>query len=331
MPSSTPTESRTFRAAPTKAPACYTISSGVSFRPTASTRESTASGPTNLSTLPVSSPHPCALPAFVSEDSVSPPTISNINSVPVASPHVSTLPASSAPERLHAVPSLLHLRRPTTSKFVTRESSSAPVSQHNTQASGSIDSSYQAPTFGNYDAYASAQFVRESAPVISEGDLASIASAMERITAGLGLPPLQVLKFDGSLEVYPLFKQRFYQLVETKALGEQTKMACLLQFLEGPALHAGKRHEAVPGGLNKALSVLQNRLGQPFKIMKACIDALTKGPVIAPQDKEGLQRFADTALVMYDTLASMNCLTEMNVSNLEKVILRLPRWLQDID
>ena len=35
------------------------------------------------------------------------------------------------------------------------------------------------------------------------------------------------------------------------------------------------------------------------------------------------------ALVIYDTLASMNCLTEMNASNLEKVILRLPRWLQD--
>ena len=51
--------------------------------------------------------------------------------------------------------------------------------------------------------------------------------------------------------------------------------------------------------------------------MKAYIDALTKGPVIAPQDKEGLQHFVDTALVMYDTLASINCLTEMNTSNLK--------------
>ncbi|XP_068750831.1 uncharacterized protein [Montipora capricornis] len=217
-------------------------------------------------------------------------------------------------------------RRPTTSEFVTKRSTSPPVFQHNTQASGPIDSSCQAPTFGNYDSYASASFVRESAPVMSEGYLASIASAMERITAGHGLPPLQVLKFDGSPEVYPLFRQRFYQLIETKALDEQTKMAHLLQFLEGPALHAVQRYEAGPGGLNKALSVLQNRFGQPFKIMKARIDALTKGPVIAPQDKE---RFADTALVMYDTLALMNCLTEMNASNLEKVILRLPRWLHD--
>ena len=132
MPSSTPTESRTFHAAPTRAPACYTISSGVSFRPTASMRESRAPAPRNLSTLPVSSSHPHMFPAFVSEDSVSPPMISNINAVPVASAHVSTLPASSAPERLHAVPSWPHLRRPTTSEFVTRRSSSAPVFQHNT-------------------------------------------------------------------------------------------------------------------------------------------------------------------------------------------------------
>ena len=165
--------------------------------------------------------------------------------------------------------------------------------------------------------------------MMGEGYLASIAYSMERITAGHGLPPLQVLKFDGSPKVYPLFRERFHQLVETKAFDEQTKMARLLQFLEGPALLAVQRYEAVPGGLNKALSVLQNRFGQPFKIMKACIDALTKGPVIAPQDKEGLQRLADTALVTYDTLALMNCLTEMNASNLEKVILRLPRWLQD--
>ena len=67
---------------------------------------------------------------------------------------------------------------------------------------------------------------------------------MERITAGHGLPALQVLKFDGSPEVYLLFRQGFHQLVETKVLDEQTKMACLLQFLEGHVLHAVQRYEA---------------------------------------------------------------------------------------
>ena len=71
-------------------------------------------------------------------------------------------------------------------------------------------------------------------------------------------------------------------MVESKALDEQTKMARLLQFLEGPALRAVQRYETVPGGLAKSLEVLQNRFGQPSKIVRACIDTLTKGPAIAP-------------------------------------------------
>ncbi|XP_067046855.1 uncharacterized protein [Acropora muricata] len=114
-------------------------------------------------------------------------------------------------------------------------------------------------------------------------------------------------------------------MAESKALDEQTKMARLLQFLEGPALGAVQRYEAVPGGLAKSLEVLQNRFGKPFKIVRACIDTSTKGVTIAPQAKEGLQHYADIAQII---LESMGCLGEMNTDNLEKVILKLPKWLQ---
>ena len=66
-----------------------------------------------------------------------------------------------------------------------------------------------------------------------------------------------------------------------------------------PGLSAVQRYESVPGGLAKALQVLQDRFGQPFKIVRACVDNLVKGPVIALQDKKGLQRYADRAQVMY--------------------------------
>ena len=158
--------------------------------------------------------------------------------------------------------------------------------------------------------------------------LAMIATTMEKMNADHGLPALQVVKFDGSPENYPMFRQRFHQMVESKALDEPTKMARLLQFLEGPALLAVQRYESVPGGLTKALRVLQDRFGQPFKIVRACVDTLVKGPVIAPQDKRGLRRYADSAQVMYDTLEAMSCLGEMNTDNLEKMILRLPKWAQ---
>ena len=151
---------------------------------------------------------------------------------------------------------------------------------------------------------------------------------MEKMNAYRGLPAMEVLKFDGSPENYPVFRRRFHQMVDSKALDEQTKLARLIQFLEGPALLAVQRYESVPGGLTKALQVLQDRFGQPFKVVRACVDALIKGPVIAPQDRHGLRRYADTAQVMYDTLESMDCLGEMNTDDLEKMILRLPKWAQ---
>lgn len=81
-------------------------------------------------------------------------------------------------------------------------------------------------------------------------------------------------------------------MVNSKALDEPTKMARLMQFLEGPALLAVQKYESVPGGLTKAL---QDRFGQPVKVVRACIDALIKGPVITPQDRHGLRSYADTA------------------------------------
>ena len=63
-------------------------------------------------------------------------------------------------------------------------------------------------------------------------------------------------------------------------------------------------------------------------MVRACVDALIKGPVIAPQARHGLRRYVDTAQVMYDTLESMDCLGEMNTDKLEKMILRLPKWAQ---
>ena len=96
----------------------------------------------------------------------------------------------------------------------------------------------------------------------SESLLAMIATTMEKMNADHGLPAMQVLKFDGSPEKYPVFSRRFNQMVGSKALDEPTKMARLIQFLEGPALLAVQRYESVPGGLKKAL---QDRLVNPLK------------------------------------------------------------------
>ena len=158
--------------------------------------------------------------------------------------------------------------------------------------------------------------------------LAAIMSSMERISASHDLPHVRVQKFDGSPQQYPSFRQRFEQLVEAKPLDDAVKMTRLLQFLERPALLAVQRYETLPGGLAKALKTLKDRFGQPFQVVRASVESLTKGPVIQPNDKDSLQQYADMAQVTYDTLESMGYLNEMNADNLEKVIKRLPKWMQ---
>ena len=151
---------------------------------------------------------------------------------------------------------------------------------------------------------------------------------MKKMSAAYDLPHVQVQKFDGSPEDYPAFRQRFKQLVETRPLSDAVKMTCLLQFLNGPALTAVQRYEPMPGGLEKALKTLEERFGQPFQVVRACVESLTKGPALQANDKDSLQRYADTAQVTYDTLESIGYLSEMKIDNLEKVIARLPRWMQ---
>ena len=51
-----------------------------------------------------------------------------------------------------------------------------------------------------------------------------IATTMDKMNADRGLPAMQVLKFDGSPENCPVFRQRFHQMVDLKALDEPKKM-----------------------------------------------------------------------------------------------------------
>ena len=49
----------------------------------------------------------------------------------------------------------------------------------------------------------------------------------------------------------------------------------------------------MPGGLSRALKMLQQRFGQPHIVAKGCVDALVDGPNISSNDGPGLQNFAD--------------------------------------
>ena len=336
------TQAYTFPAVSTQAYTLPAVSTQANTLPAVSTQAYTlpavstkAYSPSAVSsqayTLPAVSSQAYTLPALYTQAYTSPVVSTQVPAVPTtlssqiprpseAASCVSSFPVGPA---MFSVPS--YTADFSSARVVHRYDPVVPL-HHSAPGLSAVASSY------NYTSVSSVadvpQCILPTPQSVGGNLLAMIAATMEKMNADHGLPALQVVKLDGSPENYPMFRQRFRQMVESKALDEPTKMARLLHFLDGPALLAVQRYESVPGGLAKALQVLQDRFGQPFKIVRACVDTLVKGPVIAPQDKKGLQRYADRAQVMYDTLEAMNCLGEMNTDNLEKMILRLPKWAQ---
>ena len=124
-------------------------------------------------------------------------------------------------------------------------------------------------------------------------------------------------------------------MVESQSLSDAQKMSRLLQFLEGNARKAVAGFEGTPGGVEKAMRLLELRFGQPHMIAKACVDALIEGPNISNSNREGLREFADSSRTLYETLKEMNALSEMNLSNLRRMSSKLPtvhqaRWRDEV-
>ena len=162
----------------------------------------------------------------------------------------------------------------------------------------------------------------------TETMVTKLAPSIDSIVTKSNLPPLDVVKFSGNPCEYFRFRARFDKMVGTQNISETQKMSRLLQFLDGQARSAVAGFEGVPGGLSRALKMLQQRFGQPHIAAKGCVDALVDGPNISRNDGPGLRKFADRSRTLYETLRSMNALPEMNMTNLAKMSGKLPIALQ---
>ena len=162
----------------------------------------------------------------------------------------------------------------------------------------------------------------------TETMVTKLTASIDSIVTKSNLPPLDVVKFSGNPCEYFRFRARFDEMVGTQNISETQKMSRLLQFLDGQARSAVAGFEGVPGGLSRALKMLQQRFGQPHIVAKGCVDALVDGPNISSNDGPGLRKFADRSRTLYETLRSMNALPEMNMTNLAKMAGKLPIALQ---
>ena len=79
-------------------------------------------------------------------------------------------------------------------------------------------------------------------------------------------------------------------MLESQSLSDPQKMSRLLQFLRGNAKKAVAGFEGTPGGITKAMQLLELRFGQPHMIAKACVDALIEGPNISNREQRRPER-----------------------------------------
>ena len=162
----------------------------------------------------------------------------------------------------------------------------------------------------------------------TESMVSKLTTSIDSIVTRSSLPPLDVVKFSGDPCEYFRFKVRFHEMVDSQNISEVQKMSRLLQLLDDQAKRAVAGFEGVPGGLSKALKMLEQRFGQPHVVAKGCVDALVEGANISSSDRQGLREFANRSRTLYETLQSMNALSEMNMTNLAKMSGRLPVALQ---
>ena len=64
-------------------------------------------------------------------------------------------------------------------------------------------------------------------------------------------------------------------------------------------------------------------------IVSSVVANLVKGPPISNSDNIALQKFADRATRPFATLASMNCLSQINQGIIVSMAEQLPKWLQN--
>jgi hypothetical protein len=163
---------------------------------------------------------------------------------------------------------------------------------------------------------------QESLVLIAE----TLGSAIRK---GFDMPRRDCLKFDGNPINYPRFIDNFKINIEEREQNPTVRLAYLIQFCIGTAKEAISKCFMLPEqeGYAKARKILHNSFGQSHIITCAYINKVTKGGVIRDGESDKLLQLAMENCQI--NLTQFGCESEINAqSNLEKIVSRLPRYLQ---
>ena len=256
-------------------------------------------------------------------------TAASVNSsITGASLFTSTFPSYSVTPRFFAVEAPSQVRDPVSRPLLTPATygqappvANVPLPQESPFSVPSVKSTLPEP---------SSSPLRDNALALVASAMKDVSKAQQRLAYNQDLPPIQINKFFGAPDEFPLFKQRFQHAVMSREdIDDENKMTRLLQFLDGEAKEAVCGLETAAGGIYQASKILEERYGRACMIVSYVVNNLIKGPPIPGGGKTALRKFADQATRALATLKSMDCLSEINQGNIISMTERLPKHLQN--
>ena len=146
------------------------------------------------------------------------------------------------------------------------------------------------------------------------------------IRQGFFLPKPDLSLFDSNSLEFWSFMRSFKNNIEKNTSDESARLTFLLQYGIGYANAIKSCVTMDPASrCQTARKVLKERFGHPFKIATSHVNQATRGPPVKPNDRKGLQTFADQLKDCLTVLESIVCLDEINCADsLRKIIDRLP-------
>lgn len=151
------------------------------------------------------------------------------------------------------------------------------------------------------------------------------------ISRGFEMPKRDYMTFDGNPMNYPRFIENFRVNIEGREHDPKERLAYLIQFCTGEAKEAISNCVILPDyeGFVRAKEILYNSFGQTHIIIHAYINKVIKGGSIKDGEGRKLLQLARDMENCQINLTQLGCESEINAqSNLEKIVTRLPRYLQ---
>jgi len=195
------------------------------------------------------------------------------------------------------------------------------VSVHNSNPGAPVDNSALNPEVSEF-----VPRVERDAEVIVQ------PYGQRQLFEALQIPKVEIMTFDGNPLKYWPFIRSFENNVEKFCIGDEARLARLMQYTVGRARQVLQScYVMEPAeGYQRARQLLKERFGNDYVITEAWIKKINCFGTIGPKDVSKLRDFADELKCCSETLKAMDRLNEIdNQSNLLRIVDKLPLYLQN--